>query len=57
MWTNEDEKTSEKDNILEQLNSAIEDVKNKLITHGDFNERVGKRDQENSFVVGNKEKV
>ena len=39
--------------IGKKLDFAIQNAKDKLIIIGDLNARVGKRDEESSFVVGN----
>ena len=43
--------------ISEKINYTIEDANDKLIVIGDLNARVGKRDEESSYVVRNQEKM
>ena len=57
LWPNGDEITCEKDDYWEKLDFAIQDAKDKLIIIGDLNARVGKRDEESSFVVGNQGEI
>jgi Reverse transcriptase (RNA-dependent DNA polymerase)/Endonuclease-reverse transcriptase len=49
---NEDEKAAEKDEFWKKLNETVENVKDRMIIIGDFNGRVGKRDEESSDVIG-----
>ena len=54
---NEDEITYVEDDYWEKLDFSIQNAKGKLIIIGDLNARVGKRDEESSFVVGNQGEI
>ena len=54
---NEDEITCDKHDYWEKLDFTIQNAKDKLIIIGDLNARVGMRDEESSFVVGNQGEI